>query len=266
MAHRWGLRKTNIIYIFVAVACLFVPLPVRPTTILAIWTPDRIILAADTALSSIDGTKRIGNVCKLKRESAIWFATAGLFEFSPTGFDMPSIIRKRYERRPTVNLDVLGVLVDSDIDIALDDARKSVDATLRANQNLNISELIIIGPNHGVEGALYSTSNIYGSTARDNGGGGKEMHATFGSLLLPTGRPYRAELAVAGEKDAIVEYLMETPAWQGSDPVALARLFIELEMTRHPITVGPPIAIVSIAMDGTYHWEGNEPEACKQDD
>lgn len=264
MTHRWQSRKTNVLRL-AATTFALIAFPGSATTIVAIWTPDRIILAADTALSSADGKQRIGTVCKLKKESTIWFATAGLFEFPLTGFDMPDIIHRRYERRPVQDIGFLGAMFSSDIEFALDNARKSVDETLRINPNLNVSENIIVGPDRGVEGVLYHMSNIYGSTARDTGGGGKEMHSTGARLLLPTGMPYRAEIAVAGEKDAIFEYQLENPIWQATDPVALARLFLDLEIARHPITVGRPIAILSVGIDGRHQWE-EKPDVCKDED
>jgi hypothetical protein len=104
--------------------------PAGATTVVAIWTPARIVLAADTSLSRFDpATKtdvRQATVCKIRAVGDNWYATAGLFEEPISGFALPAVAQAACERGCANGLSALHSAFDGILGSALIRARDAV--------------------------------------------------------------------------------------------------------------------------------------------
>jgi hypothetical protein len=84
------------------IAALVVLLPARASTLVVIWTPDKIVFAADGRLTLMDSTGKIlepsGTVCKIKTIGSVLWGSAGLYEFPASGFNLSDILKKRIGR------------------------------------------------------------------------------------------------------------------------------------------------------------------------
>jgi hypothetical protein len=255
MAHCGRHRKSKKLYRLCG-AFLVVCISCCGTTIVALWTPDRIIMAADSALSD-EHKMRIGSTCKIRREGDIRFATAGLFEYPMTGFSMPTIAHKAYEHTPNPKtLLKFDMIFSGEVAMALDMAKDSVSEVLARDPNLNRAEIIMIAAEDGSLKATYSQSDISGTikTIRMNQGKGRGIAFVGEKQEIPSGRPYRMEMIVAGARNAIILYQIQHPEWRAMEPVEAARMFIELEIAENDQIVGRPISILVMERSGATSW------------
>jgi len=70
------------------------------TTVVAIWTSTRIIIAADSKEVLLNSAGRVaenGTVCKRGTEGPIHYGVAGLYSHIITGFSVPDVADKTFE-------------------------------------------------------------------------------------------------------------------------------------------------------------------------
>jgi ATP-dependent protease HslVU (ClpYQ) peptidase subunit len=80
--------------VVVVASILVASAPVFATTIVAIRTPDSVVLAADSRGTFAGGGETIRNVCKIHRVGDRFFAVAGLSEDPGRGFSVVNIVRR----------------------------------------------------------------------------------------------------------------------------------------------------------------------------
>ena len=236
---------------------LLLPVGVKATSIVALWTPERIVIAADSRLSPlVDGT--YSQVCKIRAEGNLWYATAGLYEAPIDGFNISNIIHEAYSKARHKDNIVSFAMTELSFEVAkrLNAVRERVDVVLRNNPNLNLAELILVAKEKDGFKAVYNQTDISRLMQSTN------AMAFDGEIgIIPENRN-AMQILVAGRKDAILEYIASNPAWaKGDDLVAIAHKFIQMEIDRYPMGVGGPISILAINKDGTVKWE--DPGLCE---
>jgi hypothetical protein len=252
MTDRWWPRKSNIFYCLKITPLLFATGIASATTVVVLWTPGRIIIASDSRKTITGGPAT--SECKIKREDGIHFATAGLFEFRIANFYAPDVIHRVYERSANKGPNSLRSELNLEMTNALLSAREAVSTALARDPNFNISEVVLVGVDSGVLQAVYVQTDISATLKVAKPGGGFFWASSGEFGTIPSGRPYRAELIAIGARDAIIEYQVSHPGWESMDPVAAARMFVQMEIERHPDHVGPPISVLVIEGDGSARW------------
>lgn len=232
------------------------PLAVGATTIVAIWSSDRIVIAADSRRTSLlDGS--YAQVCKIRNEGSVWYATAGLYEASIEGFNISKIVHEVYLESP-VKEHLLGftMYLSPAIGQALVSVRERIDAVLSTNPNLNFADIVMVAKEKDGLRAVHYRTDISRTVPRTSANGVRSMAFWGEEEDIPTKNPLGMEIIGAGRTEAIAEYIRANPQWtKERDPVSVARMFVQMEIDRHPNEVGGPIAILTIESNGSVQWK-----------
>ena len=70
------------------------------TTLVALWSPDRLLLAADSNVITND-PNLLGTACKISEDGSIFYAFSGLVEDSSVGYDVAALAHRPCKARPT---------------------------------------------------------------------------------------------------------------------------------------------------------------------
>jgi ATP-dependent protease HslVU (ClpYQ) peptidase subunit len=206
------------------------PADVGATTIVVIWRPDRIVLAADSKLSSLTDPVLSRATCKIRSQGHIWYAAAGLYEASITGFNIVEIIRDTYVRSRNLDSVIAFAMMDLSREVAdrLNAVRQHAAAAAhQLDRNLNFADIIMIAkePN-GLRGVQYQT-DISELRESRNSRGVRSMNFGGSFTVLPTPpTSTQPQLLAVGSNNAITKYIRANPAWGAEDPVELGRRLI----------------------------------------
>jgi hypothetical protein len=258
VSDRWGTSKTHILHVL-QVACLLLCAEASASTIVVIWTPDQVVIAADSMLSDLDG-KPIGTACKIRSEGFAYFATAGLFEQQIRGgFYMPNIVHRAYVQSSKESDHLFWFLrwFNTYVSFDLDSVKDAASDAVALNPNLSNAEIVVVWKGTNGPCVYYSHTEILPTIGRRGTalpGGARGVPSMVSEYSIPTGAPWRAEMIVIGFNDHIARYQVEHPEWRSADPVLAAREFVQMEIDNHPTVVGAPIAVLTIGRDGTEKW------------
>jgi hypothetical protein len=259
----WGTAKGHILQ-RVLITVLALALPTRASTLVAVWTPETLVLAADGRLTLTDSNGEVldksGVACKLRIENGVLYGASGLYEWKATGFSLPDVLNKGLRMAMGVNrrslpLEDVASRAMSDIAIALKDAKQGVGESIAKNPNFNFGELILAGIDGDSLKVVLSRIDISVSQEGSIFSSGSRVKYILGQSVLPGPEPHKSLMAVAiGQQDAILAYQSSHPDWIKEDPIKLTRMFIGLEIVAQPNSVGPPIALLVLSKDGSTRW------------
>jgi hypothetical protein len=244
------------------IAAICFPQVVAATSIIAVWTAERVVIAADGKLTSSAGTS--SKVCKIRKEGNFWYASAGLYEYAKMDFSISAIVHKAYETSQF--RDRLLTFATLDLTPAVGErlmtARETVDEILKKNANLNFSDVVMIAKEKDGLKVVHHQTDISRNAQTFSPNGIRIVSVSSDIRDLPTEHPPKMQMLTAPRKHAVNEYIARFPELiESGNPVLIARKFIQLEIERYTDEVGDPIAILSIEKDGTAEWK--EHGACK---
>jgi len=235
----------------ILVACIFGFLIGSPaygqahgTAAIAIWQPDRIVIATDSKVIHLNGEPP-DTICKVRRSGRFFFPISGFYGRTGSDFDVWDIATRSVKTAHTVP-DAAAILehrIAAGLPKALESARLSNPDELKKKLSesylaffvagIDAGKPVMAGRNFGSRGVLK-----------------REYPGTNPVVAGATG------LAVFGDRNVIDR--MYTPQRQvtlaAGDPIGTARSFVQLEIDGESAAVGGPRSILVIAKNG-HRWE-----------
>lgn len=221
------------------------------TTVVAFWTPDRIIVGADSK-GRRGGELGEGEllVCKIRQVGNVFYALSGLREDPETGFDAHSIVVRAYNTP--------GRLIDkvNAFERLVSEPLSNVLAHIKAKYPLNFErdfgnkgggmDIVFFGYENGRPVMITRRIGRRDYSRRRLEYPGDFPNSPFGAVYM-------------GQHDSINRFRVANPGWQRMGLEKAMRRFIQMEIEEHPETVGPPIDILVIDNSGA-RWIQKKPE------
>lgn len=234
------------------------PLPAQSTTIVAIWTPTQIVIAADS-LGRQGG--RLGNAtrstCKIIQTPDIFYAMAGIPEDPETGFFAHDIVVEA-ARSPGKLIDKVNQfekMVLPGLRRALENIKRRYPASYQEDfAGKPGIDIVFAGiENHALAMVVKRI--------------GLEDFAEAGAVRQYEAQkvPSDFDAVYIGQNEGIQRFEQQNPNWwqEGRrDLIKSARSLVEVEISDAPHTVGPPIDILSIDLSG-HQWIEIKPQ-CRE--
>jgi hypothetical protein len=234
-----------------AAVCLAVA---RATTLVAVWSPTELLLAADSAVTRTNGAVLVrGNACKIGQESeASYFALSGLVDDRVSAYNADQLAHDAIALGGT-----LEQRVGRFINLASGPLAKAVDSVKRespaqyeflrqghpalqaifADVEKGPASLAVAQINIGPDGSLVPSAQMI--AAGDDGRGPRIIYA--------------------GAQRHIRDYLDNHDDWSSEDQTALVRKLVELEIGHSSGEVRGPVDIVRITPNAA-DWVQRKPE------
>jgi hypothetical protein len=216
--------------------------PLRATTIVALWSPEGLYLAADsrvvTNLPSAPST-----ACKITHEGSTFFALSGLVQDDSIRLDANRVAREAVQG---------AAPIEAKIDRFADAMRGDLTRAVSALAKDAPEDFAFLKAGHPILQAVFADIQA-----------GAPVLAVVGFQLEPNGglREQKAVIAdgtdkrgpriiYAGQQAKIREYLRSHRDWYNSDREGLLRNLVELEIAENTGRVGAPVDMVAITGDG----------------
>lgn len=220
---------------------------VQATTVVVIWTPKLIVIAADGKPTCTDRDGKIvqcgpiSTICKIGNEGSIYYAASGLYSYPLSGFDIRRIADKTFSQlKDKTDSFSFRLNLDYEVSVALAQARDSVREALRSNPNLNYGEIIVVAMEGGVLRITHRVNDISRSQITWTQNHVRSFGFYGSEESLPDDSPGDMKLIIAGERKTIIAYQTQHPEWTRMKPTKAARKLLQLEIDSSSDTVGPP--------------------------
>jgi hypothetical protein len=217
-----------------AVLCLGT-LPVQATTLVALWTPDRIVLGADSRVITDVGSSQ---ACKIGLSGDVWMAASGLVAEARSGYLVGPIAR-----RALGDSGPLQGRVERFVEAVQQPLAQAV-AALRVDAPADYAQLRSGRP---VLQAIFAV--------RENG---RPVLATVALVMNSAGEleprgsyidgsdARGPRLIYAGQQERIRAYIKTHPAWIDDEAHDLVRKLVQVEIDAGSPFVGGPVDVISI--------------------
>jgi hypothetical protein len=218
------------------------------TTIVAIWTPVKIVISGDSLVNSYwtrpDGVRghRLSNDCKIRKFGTNYISAAGNYHIQKAGFD----IWQAAERACGSSIDVSGCAVRF-----REELRTGLGQIARTRQ-IYVGVLVA-----GLENGAPALDHI---TLTATGQGGMSVKSeSFRRGRQTWGR------VILGERDAIDRYEASSPSTMTSSIQDQVLRLVRVEAGALPQEVGAPFSVLAIGTAGE-HWinPGCCPASCSR--
>jgi hypothetical protein len=216
------------------------------TTIVAIWTPVKIVISGDSLINSNwTGTngvprRRISNDCKIRKFGTNYISAAGNYRIQTAGFDVWKIAEHACG---------LAIGVDACASNLKLELRTSLAKAVRTRE-VHVS-VLVAGLENGVPALDHITlvGNVQGSL--------KMQTESFRRGRQSWGR------VILGEHAAIDRYEATSPSTESRSIQDQVLTLVRLEARDEPDAVGAPFSVLAIGASGD-HWvnPGCCPSAC----
>ena len=216
------------------------------TTGVAIWTPERSVLAIDSRITlTVSGLMRQGpDECKLRTAGKFVVAIAGLNNHAETNFDawrlaIDSVL-------PARSVSEAARLVETRMQLEVESALRNLQSNSR---NFRDAHVVVVIAGWDAAGPSMAARDFV-----PDGNGNVRVQRWNSS-------PETGAMYAFGERDAIQELPRNTIRdWIGVDLAKSAKRLVERQIERSPRTVGPPVSVIEITANG-LNWV--EPGLCK---
>ncbi|HLJ51343.1 MAG TPA: hypothetical protein VKU01_35285 [Bryobacteraceae bacterium] len=228
---------------FAAVAAIFAPF-LSPTTLIAIWSPGRLLIGADSAvITSMPNV--VGSGCKISQDGSTFFAFSGLVEDKSVGYNVAALARQASEAPGA-----LEQRMEQFVNLVNDPLARAV-TTLK---NDSPDQYAYLQQNHPALQAIFAEQEPgapqLGVVAFAVGPDGILSHYTRMVANGDDGRGPR--IIYAGKQDQIRSYLNVHHDWFLGDQAGLIRSLIQSEAETSRGEVGGPIDILSVEPNNSY--------------
>lgn len=224
---------------------LLAPVLAHATCAIAVWTPDRIILGADSMERVINpgSAGRAVNECKIQQAGDYYVVVSGITHHRRTGFDTFQTIANSIAQSESVfeAADRAMNEVERGFLNVLLSVREDTDARYIANLELNSPAFAIAGFDRGRAQLVYcSFDKIHGrwTWTRRNYPGNQSSGVAYAYLCGQRGVNF---------------YKRGHPYWWREDPVRTVAGMIATEARTVPQEVGGPLALLVLDRAGA-HW------------
>jgi hypothetical protein len=212
------------------------------TTLVALWTPDSIILGADSRVITDSGPLE---ACKIGHKDEVWVAASGLVTESRSGFQFGPMAQlalahsgglqqKMFRFAEVVHGPLTKALAVVRLEAPADYARiqtgrpvlQAIFATREAGKPVMATIAFVLG----ADGELQPRASLIDGADRRG-----------------------PRIIYAGQQERIREYLRSHPDWLNGDRQALVRNLVQLEVDAGTPFVGGPVDVMQIDAGGP-HW------------
>lgn len=212
------------------------------TAAVAIWTPTRALLAADSMVGHMDNSPATAT-CKIRKSGRFFFSLSGLYRNANTGFDAWKIAADVIPKARTVS--EAGLLMEKalgpPLDNALEEIKRSNSAAYAANFKDSFLAFFVVGVDAG-KPVMSGRNFVPGEVLKSEFPG--EHQGQTGGVGYNT----------FGEHSAMDRMFSDTALTKLlADPIRAARVLIQAEIDGTPTKVGPPIAILGVTRLG-HEW------------
>ena len=209
---------------------------VGATTLVAVWSPERLILGADSLMVT-DTAK--ASACKIEHEGPIYFALSGLVQDRTAGFDLAPLARAAMKES--------GAMAEK-LNAFVARVRSPLSKAVLAVKHQSPGDYEYLQTGHPVIQAIFGQMQegtpVLGvaSFELDPEGNLRE----YASVLADGNDNRGPRIIYAGQQQRIREFIHSHPDWYSGDTVQLTRNLIQMEIDSGTGRVGGPVDIVTI--------------------
>ncbi len=239
----WMLIVSNLLWL---VAFLVLPIWALPqtfshgTSIAVIRTNKEIVIATDSRVVTAN-KRRQPDTCKIRSSGKWRFTMSGTI--STPGIDAASIVAKALRDQGTIADKFTSI-----IDLLMPRFASAIksDPKLReyAAREGAVLGIVVVG----IEGGVLKLMSV--SFQFRNG------------VVSPEIRTCPGDCYIDGRAGVFAPYADRSKFNWNEDPLTAAREFVQMEIDRDPVGIGPPIQILQINDTGHAKWI-NKPDVCK---
>jgi hypothetical protein len=224
---------------------LLLPAGANATCAIAVWTPDRIIIGADSRQTILNPDRRPASLsqCKIHQIGPYYAAVSGVTEHQRTGFDIWTILEESVQGSRSVPeaAEAAAATIAWRYGAVLKAARESGDAKYVHGLEANAPEFVIAGFSSGhpylvqyqydmVHGRWMWRKDLFGVSARESMG-----------------------LAYLCDPHGVARYKRRHPRWRSDDPVKTVNGIIAATAQLDRSEVGGETTIVILQHSGV-NW------------
>jgi hypothetical protein len=223
------------------------------TTLVAVWTPDQLVIGADSSVITTLGGRAVKtSACKINQEGSTFYAFSGLVEDQGIEFNVATLAQRavqsgagladRVERFKQITREPLARAVarlKSDSPDDYEYLRRGHPAlqAIFADVQPGAPSLAIAEFSVSPDGSL----------------------AMFGRMVADGDDGRGPRIIYAGQQSHIREYLTVHSNWYTGDGSELARKLVELEIASSDGKVGGPVDVLKLRPHGAQ-WVQRKPE------
>jgi hypothetical protein len=233
-------------YSFAAAALILVS-AAHATTLVAIWSPGELLLAADSAVIKTSGGLEFRDVgCKIGEGAGTYYALSGLIDDEASGYSAA-----RYAKEAASSGGSLERQADRFVAAVQVPLRSELDALRRDDP----SQFGYLAHGHPALQAIFAgiengqPSLVVAGFGLTPGGD----LSSFVSVIARGDDGRGPRIIYAGHQSQIRAYLDSHPDWYGGDRGDLVRKLVQMEIDSSKGQVAGPVDILSIDASGP-HW------------
>jgi len=232
---------------------LLASVPVLATTIVAIRTPDSVVLAADSRGTFAGGRETTRNVCKIGRVGDRFFAVGGLSEDPGRGFSAVTIVSHAIQGRDGVmNAATSAAEAMKDL-LKIELTRLAAEDKALLERSLGkLPSVVVIGVDKGIPVA----ASFHFEIQRNNHW---PAELNLRTLRCPGDCPNGLYTFFLGERSVIDRYVVDHGRALGLSPEDGAQFLVKLEIDAGTPGVGGPVDAVRVSSSGA-EWLSVKPE------
>ena len=228
-------------------ALLCTGLAARATTLVALWSPGHVLLAADSAvITNIGPFSTVGSGCKIGSQSGTWFAFSGLVDDQSHGFNAAAVAQKAARAGGSVEEQANRFIaaVRQPLGAALAGLQKDdPDQFGYLEQGHPALQAIFVGTDEGQPSLVVAQANV-----------GPDGQVSDLVRVIARGDDGRGPRVIyAGQQRNIRQWLDGHPDWYEQDHAALVQRLVQLEIDSSKGMVGGPVDVLELGPNGP-HW------------
>lgn len=215
------------------------------TTLVALWSPDRLLIAADSNVIT-NMPNVLGTACKISQDGPIFYAFSGLVEDKTVGYNIEMLAHEASQGPGDLSVHLTHFL-----ELAHDPLARAVAAVKRDAPD----QYAYLEQNHPVLQAIFAdvesgppTLGVAGVSLGPDG-----SLLDYSRIVARGDDGLGPRIIYAGQQSHIREYLKDHRDWAAGDKAALVRNLVQSEIDASKGEVGGPIDIVAIEPH-TAHW------------
>jgi hypothetical protein len=218
---------------------------VHATTLVAVWTPERLLLGADSLLYT-GAPGAAAHACKIAREGDTYFALSGLVEDGDANYQLAALTREAMKLTGSMDarLAAFRQLVRPGLARALAGVKKDSPGDY---QFLLAGHPVV----QAIFGEVQAGSPVLAVASFQLDGGGELRE--YSAVLAQPNDARGPRIIYAGQQGRIRDYLRDHKDWYAGDQAGLVRGLIQLEIEDNSGRVGGPVDLLAISA-GRAEW------------
>jgi hypothetical protein len=231
----------------VGLALLFTAALSQATTLVAIWSPGELLLAADSAVTQNLGPLAVqGSTCKIGQQSGTYFAFSGLVDDQSLNYHVSALAQQAAAAGGSVEVQAQRFVAA---------VRDPLVKALAGLQRDEPDQFRFLQQGHPALQAIFAGTED-GQPTLVIAGFGVGPDGQLGDFVRTVARGDDGRgprIIYAGQQSQIRTYIKAHPDWYQGDRAALVRQLVQMEIDSSDGTVGGPVDVLAIETNGA-HW------------